>query len=918
MRRWLAIFVFASSIATQAQDAPVPSGQSAPPVQGPTFRTGVDVLTIDVSAVDSAGRPVNDLRAPDFVVRIDGQPRRVVSVEAVRFDAAAIRRELAAQPFESFFTTNQTAPSARLIVLAVDQLNIQPGSVRQLLQSASRFLDSLSPLDRVAFFAYPAPGVSVDFTTDRARVRKAMETVVGAAQRFENKFNIGLFEAIQSVLRNNEVMQDRVIARECRRLQGQALDECMRQVLTEMALMVNRVREDRTRSLKGLEQLLESLALVDAPKALIMMSEGLVLDDPNDVDGIVRASSRARASVNVLMMDVQRGSDVGRGAVMPPTMTEDRDLQTNGLRELAAASRGSLYNVFGNGTPIFDRLASELSAYYLIGVEEEPGDRNDRTHRIDIEVRRQGVQLRSRRAFILAQPRRAPTPAERLTDLLKAPFGVSELPLRVTTFAVQDGTSTKVRLLLAADVDQAGSRAGDFNIGWVLLDADGRVAASAAERRTLQPSSAGSGALEFRAEALVDPGIYSLRLGVVDQAGRRGALVREVNAWKLAGEDFAVADLVVGAPPRTGQVLLASVEPQLDTTVAALVELYATNAATFASTEVTFEVAENADAPALLTARADIVDGDRPTSRAAQAVMAAQALPPGHYVVRARINRGGTPAGLLTRPFVLTAPAAGAAAPAAARMALPELTPVPSFDRAVTLAPAVIAEMLTGIERRSPRLEAAVAEARAGRYGAASLEALSEGDQAAAAFLKGLDFYVKGQFEQAATQLNVAAGPRREFFPAAFFLGATFAATGRDRDAASAWQLAIGTETRRPLTYTLFADARLRDGQPQSVIDVLQPVWQQIPTDDGIAQRLARALITTGRFADALPVLEGLLARQPADQDALLSAIAAQYEAADRGNRALTTAERTRLLAWSRAYTGPQRALVDRYVDALR
>ena len=56
--------------------------------------------------------------------------------------------------------------------------------------------------------------------------------------------------------------------------------------------------------------------------------------------------------------------------------------------------------------------------------------------------------------------------------------------------------------------------------------------------------------------AVVDPGVYSLRLAVVDEQGRRGAIVREVNAWKMAGEEFAVADLVVGTPPSQGQTLL--------------------------------------------------------------------------------------------------------------------------------------------------------------------------------------------------------------------------------------------------------------------------------------------------------------------------------------------------------------------------
>ena len=70
-----------------------------PPAQGPTFRTGVDVITIDVAAVDAQGKPVEGLLAPEFVVKVDGQQRRVVSVEQVRTDVGTARRTEVADPF---------------------------------------------------------------------------------------------------------------------------------------------------------------------------------------------------------------------------------------------------------------------------------------------------------------------------------------------------------------------------------------------------------------------------------------------------------------------------------------------------------------------------------------------------------------------------------------------------------------------------------------------------------------------------------------------------------------------------------------------------------------------------------------------------------------------------------------------------
>ncbi len=226
--------------------------------------------------------------------------------------------------------------------------------------------------------------------------------------------------------------------------------------------------------------------------------------------------------------------------------------------------------------------------------------------------------------------------------------------------------------------------------------------------------------------------------------------------------------------------------------------------------------------------------------------------------------------------------------------------------------------MLDSVEKRFPEMKEPLADARDGRYGAAAIEALTSGGQEVAAFLKGLDWYSKGQLNQAVTQLEVAAGPRREFFAAAFYLGATFAAAGRDRDAAGVWQMAIGTEARPLLAYTLLADARLRDGQPASVIDVLKPAYERTPNEDEIGSRLMASYLMTGRFEEALPVIDGYLSRNPTDQNALVAAVYAQYQVATRERLVLPASELSKLAGYVRAYEGPYKALLAKYLEVMR
>jgi VWFA-related protein len=905
-------------VAQEQQQQPPPPKQEEP-IQGPTFRTGIDLIAVDVAVVDRRGRPVEDLRAPEFSVKIDGEVRRVVSAELVKVDVEAAKKQVADKT-ETFYTSNLVPPNGRQIVVAVDQVNIRPGSLRPVLDAAARFLDMLSPLDQVAFIAYPEPGPRVNFTNDKLRLKRAMQGLVGQQPRARaGTYNIGMSEAIAIEERRDQIVLATVVTRECRSNDPRQLAQCERDIISESSQITRNSREDADISLRGLQQLLEQLSYLDGPKSLILISEGLAISETNDLRHLVQLAGAARTAINVLSVDLRRG-DVTI-AEQPPTEAEDRRILMHGLEAIASMSRGSLYHIAGTGEPIFERLASEISAYYLLGVEQRPSDSVGDRHRIDVEVRRNDVTIRSRQAFVLSPSTRNKRSAQdSLRDALGSPFAISGLPLRVTTFAQQDPGSEKVRLVVAAQIGEAGAKPGNFTLGYLVIDDQNRVAASFGDQVALTPGSGSPNEpLRFTSGVLVDPGLYSLRLGVVDSEGRRGSIVRDVSAWKMAGETFALGDLIVGGTPTQGQGLTVQVEPYVQTQgIAAYFEMYSTTEQTWNGTTVTFEVAEDPDAKALTSVPVTVAPGRQPTWRVASGVIDAKMLPPGRYVARATIARDGKAVGVLTRPFVFehagAAPPSGSAAAAAAVISFS--SSLPKFDSASVLAPDMMGTMLDMVERRSPGLKDSVVEARAGRYGPAALEAMTAGDQTVAAFLRGVELFTKGQLDQAATQLQISAGPRREFFPAAFYLGALFAAAGRDQEAAGVWQLSLGSEPRPPVVYTMAADARLRTGQATSAIDILKPAYERDPSQEEIARRLAMAYSMTGRHADALPVLDGYLSRHPTDQDMLFAAIVAQYEVA-RAGQPLSNVDRSKLRKYAAAYRGPNQALVDKYIATI-
>ena len=154
------------------------------------FRAGVELVSVDVTALDGNGRQVTDLTAAEFEVEIDGNKRQVSTVEYIR--SADPLRVIGAPhkvvvPDETFSSSNaKGAPRGRLIVLLIDQGNIRTGAARSSMNSAKKFVDTLTPEDRVVgdrrARARASWSTSPPITT---RCAKSLLRIVGTADAVE-------------------------------------------------------------------------------------------------------------------------------------------------------------------------------------------------------------------------------------------------------------------------------------------------------------------------------------------------------------------------------------------------------------------------------------------------------------------------------------------------------------------------------------------------------------------------------------------------------------------------------------------------------------------------------------------------------------------------------------------------------------
>ncbi len=871
------------------------SAQQPPPK--PSFQSSVEVTSLDVTVVDDKGKPLTTLTPADFAVKIDGNVRRVVTAEWVPLGGEA---GVALPPPPEGYSTNEGATVGRLIVIAIDQPNIRFGGAMGIVKAANGFIDRLLPSDRIAVAGIGVGAPATVFTSDRARIKQAIARMVGQkTPEMRSTHSIALVEAI-AIERDDPGSLQPVLARECAGMTAQEASGCAVEVEMLARDKGRNAVHDSEETTRALAALFTGLRSIDAPKTLILISEGFILNnDVARVSELGALAASARTSLFALRLDSQLFDITTARA--PVNSFADRQAQGEGLETLAGVTRGALFNVTGSGENVFDRITSELSGYYMLGVESDGRDKDGKPHPIRVEVARRGAFVRSRRQLINAASDRpaARSPRAAAAAALSSPLLSSALPVRIASFALQGPERNKVQLLIHADVGTDYPASKVVSIGYVITDRDGKVVDNkSADMRLLPVMNGVPSPLQFTTGASLPPGDYTMKLAVAE-GDRVGSIEHLVHAALPVAGGLTLSELMVGGPLEGGELTTPTIGDQINFgAVHGYVEVYG---AKLDGMTMEYEIATAPDAPALL-------NGDVPPRPAGDArvifskVMPVQSLPPGKYLLRAILSSAdGASISTLTRGFEIAPPkvlltsAEGLGSVSVdAELFLPidEAVMKPVFQHDLAVEEATLAPFR---ERVAPAVKVA--------------------------FDQGVVFLAAGDWAKAELSFKKAIDPDADSTSPLTFLAASFAAAGKDREAASAWQTALVDGTDFPQLYAWLADALLRTHDYGAARAILEEAAGKWPADTRFTKPLAMLYGTFGRGREAVRTLEHYLDERQDDRDAYFYAVQWIYTVHAGGAVVHTrTEDRKRAHDYADAYLrarGPQSALVKQWVDYL-
>ncbi len=911
-----AIVVLALTIASGAA-AQQPAQDQQPKA---TFKSSVDLVPVDVNVVDKDGRPVADLAAGDFTLTVDGRPRTIAGASFI-----AVSRSEVPVPAPTNYSSNAGASGGRLILLLIDQGNIGAGRGKTAVEAAIKFVGRLSPSDRVGLATIPGAGLQVDFTANHALVQTMLSKIIGLAQADHGPNRVGIAEAL-ALERGDEQAIAAMIDRECSGAQTtEEIAACRSQLANEARAMFAEVRNRTRESLLSLRHVMERLALSEAPKTVVLVSEGIYIDREAG-DSSWLGPTAARGQITLYVLQLEPPAFEAAGARVSPTRNEDIDLGQDGLSQISGRARGSVFRVTAGADFAFTRLALELSGYYLLSFEPEPGDRDGKPHKIKIAVPgRRGIEVRSRGEFAVDAARTRST-EEVLADTLRSPLLVSELGIKVVAYSFKDPDSARLRIVIATEIDRSTDPDAKLALAFALVDSRGNVVSSQLEPDVQSPVRP-TKTQTFVGSAIADPGVYTLKLAVVDDGGRRGSVEHSFRAQLTSAGQVRVTDLLLAETDPGGAGIVPTVSADFTgDTLHGYFELSSDALDPLNAASAVVEVAQSEQGRALDSAPA-VIRQSEPNRRTAEAAVPIALLPQGDYVARVIVSAGGRRIGEVTRPFRIVRAAPLIATVGADSRRAPGTAPPIAFsshpdvfDRGSVLTPAVVGFFLDrmNVGNRGKAPAEAVERARAGQYDAA-IEALKGPDASplATAFIGGLSLYAKGDLEAAANRFRDTLRLDSEFFPAAFYLGACYAAGGRDREAAGAWQTSLVTQSDAPFIYTLLGDALIRLRDTGAALDILVEASQLWPDEDQVRMRLGTVQALAGKQSDAVRTLDPYLVRHPEDHERLLVALKAIYETRSTGQVIWTADEdRQHFERYAAAYAaagGPEQELVERW-----
>ncbi len=551
-------------------------GAQQPPAQTATepqvtFKVEINYVEVDAAVFDRQGGFVRDLKRDDFEVVEDGVPQDItaftqVNIPIERAEPAPLQ---AATIIEPDVISNARPFEGRVYVIILDDKHTAALRSAQTKKAAEQFIGRyMADNDLAAVITTSGQGGGTqEFTSNKRLLLRAVDKFIGQKLRSETEERLEEYQRQRAVPTQQEISRINAPLDMQRGYNARVALE----TLARISEWVGSIRGRR--------------------KAIVFFSEGI---DYNIYDFNKREATTVQEKMREVFASATR-SNVSIYSIDPRglTMLGDESIQVAGgfpenpqlnlslqsfndslrlsqdsLRSLSEETGGFAAvnrNDFGDA---FSRVVKDSSAYYVLGYYPKNDRRDGRFRKIEVTVKRPGVEVRSRRGY--TAPRgKAPAPPKvpagdktspQVREALDSPLPLSSLTLSVFA-APFKGTAPNTAV--AVTVEAAGNDFGfdqkdgklltDVEVSTIAIDQQGKIRGGdrSVVNFALKPENrerfAQTG-VRVSTRLQLPPGRYQLRVAARESgAGRVGSVNYDLDVPDFTKEPIALSGVVIAS-----------------------------------------------------------------------------------------------------------------------------------------------------------------------------------------------------------------------------------------------------------------------------------------------------------------------------------------------------------------------------------
>jgi VWFA-related protein len=501
--------LFSALAAAIAQQAPLSKAD-----QLPTFRTGIDVVELDVTVLDKDRHPVKGLTAGDFTILDCGKPQPIVAFSEV--DVPPPVSYPASWMREAPLDVVSNLENRRLVTIVMDDAytDVSPGMMTRAKQIARNAVDQLGP-DDLASVIFTFMGRAQNFTSDRSRLLSAIDSYVPKQRG------------------------------------GEAPLPCWSAGTATPGFTPPRggvgTRKCDIEALAGIAEVLA--ASPPGRKVVIFISGGRqfnfgggasgISSDVPDLTKVFRGLQRANITVYAFDARGLMAPNMSAGQPLPNPGTLD---ENESLYTFAANTGGrTIANTNDPQSQVSD-VFRESSSYYFIGFQTTASAKDNELHKVEVRINRPGVQAQTRRGYY---PAGNVASGEVINGL---PSGT--LPVHAPAAVVAMPRARDAEVIIAARVDPTtpSTTPRTIELSAMATDLEGKPKGTERRRITVAAAAGSYKWPDLRAHLRLSPGRYVVQVAAKAE-DEAGAAVIDVDVPSFSKDALSASSLILQRRP---------------------------------------------------------------------------------------------------------------------------------------------------------------------------------------------------------------------------------------------------------------------------------------------------------------------------------------------------------------------------------